>query len=43
MLKERYMKEGKKLQKPSKVYYYGNTEKEEERDNTGQKALPKHR
>jgi len=26
MLKERYMKEGKKLQKPNKVYY-GNTEK----------------
>jgi hypothetical protein len=40
MLKERYMKEGKKLQRPSKVYY-GNTEKEDERDKTGRKALPK--
>jgi len=42
MLKERYMKEGNKLQKPSKVYY-GNTEKEEERNKTGHKAIPKHR
>jgi len=36
------MKEGKNLQKPSKVYY-GNTEEEDERDKIGLKALPKHR